>query len=416
MPRELQEPHLFKRNARYDKATGKLTHRGTWVIKHGDKRVQTGCGFGTPQEAKVAKEEALLKLHEYNVARYAKVEPKDGLLASEVKIGDMILYYLQEQAEVFAAMKSHRRNELLGMIERLNAFWGELYVSDIKRKKSLEYQKGKAQSVVRNELIAFRALINFCASEGKVKKYDGELNYAIPKGLPSRMHFYSVEEFLKLYKAARRKCHTWNGKKTHRVATHVARFMVVAAITGTRTNRIVEASFYKEPGRPWIDIENKIFYRAAEGEFVPHNKLADPIRIPDRLADIMKLWRDGHGKVKPTRYLVEFNGKPAKDDKAFLRLRREVLGEERAAELNRHSFKHTCVTWLLQAGVPIEDVGDYVSTDPRTLRRVYKQIIPGDYSPVNQAFGRKSKVGTVTRRDRHQAEAAAADSFCESVH
>jgi integrase len=305
-------------------------------------------------------------------------------------------------------MPSAKKREHLGQIERLNAFWGDLFVSEIKRKKSLEYQKDRKQSVVRNELIAFRALINFCASEGKVKKYDGELNYHIPKSLKARMHYYSVEEFIKLYKAARRKSHTWHGKKTHRVATHVARFMIVAAITGTRTNRIVEASFYKEPGRPWIDLENQIFYRAAEGEFVPENKEADPIRLPDRLAQLMKVWRDGCGKMKPARYLIEFSGKPAKDDKAFIRLRREVLGEERAAELNRHSFKHTCVTWLLQAGVPIKDVSDYVSTDERTLTKTYKHVIPGEYSPVNQAFGRKKRVGSETRRDRFNARDKAA--------
>jgi integrase len=336
------------------------------------------------------------------------VEIKDGLLASEVKIGDLILYYLQEQAEVIATMPTAKRRELLGMIERLSAFWGDLFVSEIKRKKSLEYQKDRKQSVVRNELIAFRAIINFCASEGKVKKYDGELNYAIPPALTARMHYYSMEEFIALYKAARRKRHMWHGKPTHRVATHIARFMLVAALTGSRTGDIITASFYNEPGRPWVDLESQIYYRAADGERVPHNKKANPCRIPDRLVDIMKRWRDGYGKVKPSRYLVEFAGEAADCKKAFLRLRREVMSEERAAQLNRHSFKHTCVTWLLQAGVPIEDVSIYVSTDVQTLRKTYSHVIPGEYSPVNQAFARKKRVGSETRRDRFLGEEKAA--------
>lgn len=399
MPKFAQGPHLIQRKPRYDKA-GKLTHRGTWIILDDGKQTSTGCGFGDAAEAAVAYEAAQLKLHEYNVERYSKVELVDGLLASEVKIGDLIHYYLQEEAEIIAAMKPARRNEHLGHIERLNAFWGDLFVSEIKRKKSLEYQKDRKQSVVRNELIELRAIVNFCASEGKVRKYDGELNYEIPPGLKSRMHFYSMEEAIALYKAARRKRHMWHGKPTHRVTTHVARFMLVAALTGTRTNDIITASFYEEEGRPWVDIDNKIFYRAADGERVPHNKGANPIRIPDRLAEIMKRWRDGYGKVKPSRYLVEFNGCAADCSQAFLRLRREVLSEERAAQLNRHSFKHTCVTWLLQAGVPIGDVGVYVSTDPETLRRVYSHIIPGEYSPVNKAFERKPRVGSQTRRER----------------
>ncbi len=333
------------------------------------------------------------------MARYAKVEIKDGLLASEVKIGDLILYYLKEEEKVIAAMPTAKRRELLGMIERLSAFWGDLFVSEIKRKKSQEYQQGRSQSVVRNELIAFRAIINFGAKEGKLRKYDNELNFDIPPSLPGRMHYYSMEEFLKLYKAARRKRHMWHGKPTHRVATHIARFMVVAAVTGSRTADIITASFYDEPGRPWLDLDNQIYYRAAEGERVPHNKQANPCRIPDRLVEVMKRWRDGYGKTKPSRYLVEFAGEAADCKKAFLRLRREVLSEQRSKQLNRHSFKHTCVTWLLQAGVPIEDVSVYVSTDVQTLRKTYSHVIPGEYSPVNKAFGRK-RVGTETRRDR----------------
>lgn len=407
MPREVEEPRLFERKPRYDKA-GKLTHKGTWVILHGGKHTATGCSFSTNEESKIAKQEALLKLHEYNVERYSKVEIKDGLLASEVKIGDLMLYYLQEQADVIAAMPTAKRRELLGMIERLSAFWGDLFVSEIKRKKSLEYQKDRKQSVVRNELIAFRAIINFGASEGKVKKYDGELNYAIPSGLPARMHYYSMEEFLKLYKAARRKRHMWHGQPTHRVATHIARFMVVAALTGSRTADIITASFYDEPDRPWVDLDNKIYYRAADGERIPLNKKANPCRIPDRLVEVMKRWRDGYGKTKPSRYLVEFAGEAADCKKAFLRLRREVLSEQRAAQLNRHSFKHTCVTWLLQAGVPLEDVSVYVSTDVETLRKTYSHVIPGESSPVNQAFSRKKRVGSETRRDRFLGEEKAA--------
>lgn len=193
-----------------------------------------------------------------------------------------------------------------------------------------------------------------------------------------------------------------------RIATHIARFMLVAALTGSRTGDIITASFYNEPGRPWVDLDNQIYYRAADGERVPHNKKANPCRIPDRLVDVMKRWRDGYGKVKPSRYLVEFAGEAADCKKAFLRLRREVMSEERAAQLNRHSFKHTCVTWLLQAGVPIEDVSIYVSTDVQTLRKTYSHVIPGEYSPVNQAFARKKRVGSETRRDRFLGENEAA--------
>jgi integrase len=390
MPRETAEPHLLERKPRYDKA-GKLTHKGTFFIKHGKEQRATGCSFSNAEEAQVAKDAALIKLHEYNVARYAKSEIRDGLLASEIKIGDLILYYLREQEAAIAGMSKARRKEHLDRIGRLSEFWSEKYVSEIKRKTSLEYQQDRKHSVVRNDLIALRAIINFCAKEGKLKKYDDELNFAIPKPLDSRLHYFSLEEVIALYKAAMRKRHTFNGKPTHRVADHIGKFILVAVLTGTRAERIQEASFIREDGRPWIDLDNGIFYRAAVGELVPHNKRADPIALPERLLQLMRRWHLGCGKVKPTRYLIEYQGKPVDCRKGFYTLKHEVLGEERAAEVNRHSLKHTCVTWLLQSGVSVEDVADYVSTTPAIIRKVYKHVIPGQFSPVHKVLAKKKR-------------------------
>jgi integrase len=402
MPREVEEPRLFERKPRYDK-TGKLTHKGTWIIIHGGKHTSTGCSFSSPEESKVAKQEALLKLHEYNVERYSKVEIKDGLLASEVKIGDLILYYLQEQEEDIGTMTKSRRKEHIDQISRLSAFWGDKLVSDIKRKTSKEYQKDRKQSVVRNELILLRAIVNFCAKEGKVKKYDDELNYAIPEPLVSRMHYFTEREVRKLYQVAMWKRHTFNGQPTHKVSEHIGKFIATAVLTGTRTNRIQTASFVQEPGRPWVDLENGIFYRAAEGEMVPTNKQADPVMIPDPLLRLMKRWHHGRGAMKGTRYLIEYQGRPVDCRKGFYTLKNEVFGEERAAKVNRHTLKHTCVTLLLQHGVSVEEVADFVSTTPEIIRKVYKHVIPGEYSSVHQVFAKKPKVGATTRHERNKA-------------
>ncbi|UXT22532.1 site-specific integrase [Agrobacterium tumefaciens] len=402
MPREVEEPHILERKPRYDKA-GRLTHKGTWFIKHGSKQVATGCSFTTAEGSKVAREEALLKLHEYNVERYSKVEITDGLLASEVKIGDLLLYYLQEQEDDIAKMSKARRKEHLDQIDRLSVFWGEKFVSEIKRKVSKEYQKDRKPSVVRNELILLRAIVNFCAKEGKVKKYDDELNYDIPEPQGSRLHYFTEKEVKKLYQRAMWKRHTFNGEPTHKVAEHIGKFIAVAVFTGTRAERIQAASFVKEPGRPWIDLENGIFYRTAHKEMAPHNKRADPILIPDPLLRLMKRWHHGRGAMKGTRYLIEYQGRPVDCRKGFYTLKHEVLGEERAAEVNRHTLKHTCVTLLLQHGVSVEDVADFVSTTPEVIRKVYKHVIPGEYSAVHQTFAKKPKVGSTTRRERNKA-------------
>jgi integrase len=262
-------------------------------------------------------------------------------------------------------------------------------VSEIHRKNSMAYQEGKMPSVVRNELILLRAIVNFGASEGKLKKYDNQLNYLIPDPLPSRVHFYSIDELIALYKAAMRKRHTWHGKKTYRMSAHIAKFILVAVLTGTRASRICNASFIQELGRPWIDLDNGIFYRAAVGEFVALNKRADPIAIPARLLRMMRRWHKGSGKTPGCRYLIEYQGRPVDCRKGFYTLKNEVLPEDRAEVLNRHSMKHTAVTMLLQMGVPIKDVAVYMSTTEEIIREVYSSLIPGEFSPVHKALDEK---------------------------
>jgi len=305
--------------------------------------------------------------------------------AEHVKVGDLILFYLLEHAEEIEALPGAKRREKLSHIERLSAFWGDKFVSEINRKNSREYQKGKKQSVVRNEMIAFRAIINYAASESQLKKYDNQLNFSMPEGLPSRIHYYSIDELITLYKAAMRRRHSYHGKPTYRVADHIAKFILVAVLTGSRSGVIGRASFVQEPGRPWVDLENGIFYRAAKGAFVPLNKRADPVLIPARLLKLMKRWHYKDG----CKYLIQYQGRAVDCRKGFYTLKTDILPPERAEVLNRHSLKHTAVTTLLKLGVSISDVADYVSTTEAMLRKTYKHIIPGEFSAVHQALDKK---------------------------
>lgn len=401
MPREVEEPHILERKPRYDKA-GRLTHKGTWFIKHGSKQVATGCSFTTAEGSKVAREEALLKLHEYNVERYPRSKLPTGCWLPRSRSATCCCITCRSRRTTSRRCpKPAARN--ISIRSTGCRCSGAKFVSEIKRKVSKEYQKDRKPSVVRNELILLRAIVNFCAKEGKVKKYDDELNYDIPEPQGSRLHYFTEKEVKKLYQRAMWKRHTFNGEPTHKVAEHIGKFIAVAVFTGTRAERIQAASFVKEPGRPWIDLENGIFYRTAHKEMAPHNKRADPILIPDPLLRLMKRWHHGRGAMKGTRYLIEYQGRPVDCRKGFYTLKHEVLGEERAAEVNRHTLKHTCVTLLLQHGVSVEDVADFVSTTPEVIRKVYKHVIPGEYSAVHQTFAKKPKVGSTTRRERNKA-------------
>jgi hypothetical protein len=158
--------------------------------------------------------------------------------------------------------------------------------------------------------------------------------------------------------------------------------MLTAVYTGTRTERIEQASFVKEPGRPWIDLENGIFYRAWDGELVPDNKRADPIRIPMRLLAHMRRWHKNG-----SRYLIEWNGKPVGTASAFFRMLKRVIPNDSEREgLNKHAFKHTAATWLMQAGKDVVKIAGYLSIDKETLEKHYGHHHPDFQGEIADAF------------------------------
>ncbi len=406
-----QGPVLRERKPRYD-ASGKLTHRGTFFIDdiHAQPRqTQTGCSFADDHEYAEALEAAKLKLHEYGVAKYVvekvaetpiSIEPQD------VMIGDLILYYLTKKAKKIEEMKTHRRREHLSQVECLQGFWGDKRVIDINEDNSLEYQVGKKPSVVRNKIILLKSIITFAAKQSRVRLGADQLDYAQPERNHDRIDYYEMHELITLYKAARRKRTTWfenrperlnamfdAGKsienlpvvKAQRVSKHIAKFILVAAWTGTRAEKIGTASFVQEVGRPWIDLKNGIFYRKPLKKGVPPNKRADPVLLPDRLVILMTKWHHVDG----CRYLIEYQGRAVDCRKGFYTLVKQTLPFERAKVLNRHSLKHTAVTLLLKEGVSIESVAHYVSTTPEVIRTTYSQLIPGEFSEVHKVLNRK---------------------------
>jgi len=404
-------PVLRERKPRYD-PDGKLTHRGNFYIddiRSKPRQTPTGCSFADDSEYAEALEAAKLKLYEYGVSKYtadkmaevpAMTEPRD------VIIGDLILFFLNKKVRKIEAMTPARRREYLSQIECLQSFWGDKRVIDINEDNSLEYQKGKKQSVVRNKIILLKGIITYAAHQSRVVLGKQQLDYAQPQSNDDRIDYYEMDELIALYKAARRKRTTWfenrekrldemvkAGKsidnlpvvKAQRVSKHIAKFILVAAWTGTRAEKIGTASFVQEEGRPWIDLKKGIFYRKPLKKGVPPNKRADPVLLPERLTILMRKWH----YVDKCRYLIEYQGRAVDCRKGFYTLKNEVLPLERAVVLNRHSLKHTAVTLLLKEGVSVESVAHYVSTTPEVIRTVYSQLIPGEFSEVHKVLNRK---------------------------
>lgn len=333
-------------------------------------------------------------------------------------MADVIAAYTLNVSPRFAE-KPKQMRDFTKRMKTLLDFWGDKLVSDINKKSCEAFAKRQAASTTRRMLEDLRAAVELAISDEAME--DTRVNFKLPPAPLARYRFYTRSQVAALVWEAYRKkgSYSFTGKRARaekrgatketsaRPTRHIARFMLVAVYTGTRTERIEQASFVKEDGRPWIDLENGVFYRAWDGERVPDNKRADPIRIPHRLLAHMRRWHSNG-----SRYLIEWNGKPAGTASAFFRLLKRVIpNDTERAGLNKHAFKHTAATWLMQSGGDTSKIAGYLSIDERTLKKHYGHHHPDFQGEIDDAFTSGSAGRIRSRRDKAKSALATGDNL-----
>jgi integrase len=217
-----------------------------------------------------------------------------------------------------------------------------------------------------------------------------------PVVLPDRSQ--SRERWLTRSEAARLLWTAWRlrqpqyGHITERpTAQHIARFILVALYTGTRAGAICGAALAPTPGRGWIDLDQGVFYRRAAGRRET-KKRQPPVRLPTRLLVHIKRW----SRLRLIhKAIVEWNGEPVrKINKAFRSVRTEAgLGPE----VVPHTLRHTCATWLAQAGVPVWEAAGFLGMSVEMFERVYGHHHPEYQRAASEAVGRSRR----QKRDRY---------------
>jgi len=299
-----------------------------------------------------------------------------------VLIGDLISYYLKRKTKHIESLSKDYYRDYVARFDRLIDFWGGKYVIEIDEDTCGDYQehgdRPLADSTHRKHLEYLRAVVRLGSEKRRVMLGGLVIDYDMPPKSTSRLTWYTRDRIARLvHKAYRRQ--RQGGTKT---SVHLARFILVAVYTGTRCDRIQRASFVQEEGRPWLDLDNAIFYRKWHGE-KGKKKPADPVRIPEGLLSHLRRWHKNGA-----RYLIEVNGEPTKGCRSsFRRLVIEVLGEEEAVGYNRHTLRHTTATWLMKARHPKDDIARYLSCTPEVIERVYGHFHPEWMESTTKAFG-----------------------------
>jgi integrase len=239
-------------------------------------------------------------------------------------------------------------------------------VSAITPKRCSDYETWRGSpSMARNDLLTLQAALNFAHANRKLLH---KIAVSKPKPPKKRVRWLTRSEAAALLLGAL----GWdrNGKR-HRdkINYPLARFIVTGYHTGTRKDRILCLQWVESLSSGWIDLDRGVLHRKGGAE--PETKKRAPsVPLGDRLWAHMKRWR----KLS-ARFLIEHNGAPAGDVARAWKTACELAGLDRPVKdpqrITPHVLRHTCCSWLLQAGLSEWKVGEYVGMTAALVASTY---------------------------------------------
>ncbi|CDX22676.1 Phage integrase [Mesorhizobium sp. ORS 3324] len=403
MPRTSKGARLVWR-AESRRADGGLRNGPGWFIRDGATFI-SACG-GTGDRERAEKRLAQYIFEKYRPARERRRDP------ATVPVADAVSVYLADIAPSHA--KPKQTAERLIVVLR---WFGNANIGDINGQVCRDYARAHGNgAAARRQLEDLRAALNNYHREGYITSAPVIVLPAKP--LP-RDRPLTRNEAAALLRAAWRMRQSWQGKPTERhTARHVARFILVALYTGSRSAAICGAAIRPTQGAGYVDLEHGIFYRSAARRET--NKRQPPVRLPDRLLAHVRRWattpleiKTKHrgksasiGRMIAHNYVVEWNGKPVRSIKKAFRSVVEAAGlgwyDNVAApdgsmrrvfrtDITPHVLRHTAATWLMQQGCDPWEAAGFLGMTVEMLIETYAHHHPDFQAEATRAIVSKSR-------------------------
>jgi integrase len=371
MPRRKLGARLWLQPA-YRRRDGHI-EPAVWCIKDGRHKHSTGYSLA---DCRSADHPALQNALATYLGERTQPSRQSNRTADQVAVGDVIAIYLADKVGGTA-----RPKETAQRCKRLVEWWGDKTLAQVNGVTCRAYAKARGSTPSRRELEDLRAAINYHRNEGLCTEV---VEVVLPERSPSRLRFLTRSEAARLLWAAYRYREVQMGRTTGRHSRrHLARFILVALYTGTRSAAVCGAAFEPIEGRGWINLETGAFYRRADGQRET-KKRQPPIRLPDRLLAHIRRWKR---KGLCHKHIVEWNGHPVvRIVKAF---RRAVADAGLDSDVTPHTLRHTAASWGMQNGADHGELADYLGMTIETLRRVYGHHDPNYLSDARDAIVRK---------------------------
>jgi integrase len=296
------------------------------------------------------------------------------MAAESIFIADVLNIYLEAVGARVADP-----TELWRRVSALFDWWSTKTLADVSGSSCRAYvAQSRSAASARRELEDLRSAVNYHRREGF---HDRLVSVTLPARSTARERWLTRSEAAKLIRAAWSFRQTRNGVLIDKFPRrHVARFILAALYSGSRSGAVLDASFERLPGRGFVDLERGVWYRSPEGA-VETNKRRPTIRIPVRLLAHMRRWHEKGGQ----RHLIEFDGQAVGSLYLGFMLAVKDAGLE---DVSPHTLRHTAVSWAMQGGADPFTVGGFVGMTAATIASTYGHQSPDHLARVGEMLTR----------------------------
>lgn len=386
MPRKSKGPRLYLRERKGRPAV-------FVILDSGRGEISTGC----LEADRVGAEKALA---EYIARKYkpdwANKDP------AVVLIADVLNLYAQQ-----VAPKLTHPEQAAGHLLNLGEFWGEKTCDAIDDASCTAYTAARMAGKVgrrvvkeptaRRDLETMQAALNYAHKQRK-------LLYPVTVTLPAKS--LPRERWLTRAEAARlvagalgiapiafdvvtRLPVKWG--RVQKPVYHVARFILIGFYSATRHDAILNLRWTRNSRGGWFDIENELLYRRGERQRET-TKRRPTVPLPENLLPHVRRW-----KRMTTLGPIEYAGRLIKKERRGWKRARELAGL--GEDVTPHILRHTCITWMLQRGVPIWEVAGFVGASEKVIRDTYGHHSP-EHMPAAKRRFRGQSLGRNNSEER----------------
>lgn len=390
MPRRAKGPRLYLKQREGREAV--------WIIRDRDYERSTGCAADRLDQAEG--ELALYIAEKWSPEQSAAIRSRRD--PAQVGVVEVLALYAAERAPQLKADPQ----STAGFIAHLNAFWGDSMLSDVRRSTCKAYVAHRAAQPIRHgatgrlvsEQTARRELETLSAAIGYWHGEDSLTTRPtvwLPEKPESPRDALTRSQAAALLLAAmgRRKdplTGRWARLGASAVANraHLRRFILLGLYTGTRHAVMTKLLREESPTQAWVDLDKGMVYRRGRAERESKTKRRPVVKLPPRLLTHMRRWDRLDRELKPIPAAIIHHGGQPISGKIRRGFAACVADAGLPPEVTPHWMRHTCATWLMEAGAEPWEAAGYTGMTTAVLEKHY-----GHHRPDHQAGAIKASGG-----------------------